>query len=201
MWWAGDWMACSQSLRVSSCASERGLNNVEYTFGNKIIVTCLTDNNPVLITTHSSLPHIMKGVHCGDRGVSGFIWNRIWNRHCQVLLAPLHDEMEFLENVSVSQCLPILDNFDILSSSLVISFQYPALILLNNVFVIQIFCLILRVVLSPPTHGDVFSSLLLFQIFQITGTYKDLTEWNCLMEKEKNTVPIAWAKKISSTTV
>ena len=142
MWWAGDWMACSQSLqslRVSSCASERGLNNVEYTFGNKIIVTCLTDNNPVLITTHSSLPHIMKGAHCGDRGVSGFIWNGIWNRHCQVLLAPLHDEMEFLENVSVSQCLPILDNFDILSSSLVISFQYPALILLNNVFVIQNF--------------------------------------------------------------
>ena len=70
-------MACSQSLLVLSCVSGgRRLNNAEYTFGNKIIVTRLTDNNRCEITTRllSSLtPRIMKAAHCGDHGVSGFI--------------------------------------------------------------------------------------------------------------------------------
>ena len=127
MWWAEDWMACSQSLLVLSCVSGgRRLNNAEYTFGNKIIVTRLTDNNRWEITTRllSSLtPRIMKAAHCGDRGVSGFIWNGIWNLHCQVLLASLHDKLEFLENVAVSANLGV---WNILSSySHILSISRP----------------------------------------------------------------------------
>ena len=127
MWWAEDWMACSQSLLVLSCVSGgRRLNNAEYTFGNKIIVTRLTDNNRCEITTRllSSLtPRIMKAAHCGDRGVSGFIWNGIWNLHCQVLLASLHDKLEFLENVAVSANLGV---WNILSSySHILSISRP----------------------------------------------------------------------------
>ena len=126
MWWAEDWMACSQSLLVLSCVSGgRRLNNTEYTFGNKIIVTRLTDNNRCEITTRlSSLtPRIMKAAHCGDRGVSGFIWNGIWNLHCQVLLASLNDKLEFLENVAVSANLGV---WNILSSySHILSISLP----------------------------------------------------------------------------
>ena len=120
MWWAEDWMACSQSLLVLSCVSGgRRLNNAEYTFGNKIIVTRLTDNNrnPAASSSHH------EGVHCEHRGVSGFIWNGIWNLHCQVLLASLHDKLEFLENVAVSANLGV---WNILSSySHILSISLP----------------------------------------------------------------------------
>ena len=140
MWWDEDWMACSQSLLVLSCVSGGWrLNNVEYTFGNKIIVTRLTDNNRCEITTRLSslLPRIMKGAHCGDRGVSGFIWNGIWNSHCQVLLASLHDKLEFLEKAAVSANLGVWN----ICRAILISFQCPSLILLNNVFIMHIFSL------------------------------------------------------------
>lgn len=124
MWWVEDWMACSQSLLVLSCVSGgRGLNNAEYTFGNKIIVTRLTDNNRCEISTELLMPRIMKGAHCGDRGVSGFIWNGIWNLHCQVLLASLHDKLEFLEKAAVSANLGV---WNILSSySHILSISLP----------------------------------------------------------------------------
>ena len=151
MWWDGDWMACSQSLLVLSCVSGGwGLNNAEYTFGNKIIVTRLTDNNRCEITTGWApwclaswrAPIVEIAAYQGLSEMESEIYIV---RGCLLLCRV---NWNFWKR---RQCLPIWE-FEIFCRAILISFQHPSLILLNNVFVIHNFSLNMRVVSRTREH-------------------------------------------------
>ena len=81
----------------------------------------------------------------------------------------MHDKLDFSENVAVSANLGYME-FEIFCRAILISYQYPSLMLLNNVFIIQNFSINLE------TRNNIFPNLFFLMLLLFVRESRTLTK-------------------------